>query len=150
MDAVSSSLSLTTVMLFLPVVGLLIILFFMKEEKDNEAIKWTAFGFSVAAFVVSVIMAIAFKNDDAGLQFAQRNDWLATLNITYYVGVDGLSLLLVLLTTIIMPISIMGRSGKRHRRARTLQAVHMFFAAGILHARRVRAARPDYLHIFWD
>jgi NADH-quinone oxidoreductase subunit M len=107
MEAISSSLSLTTVMLFLPIVGLLVILFFLDEEKDKETIKWTAFGFSMAAFVVSVIMALGFDTKDVGLQFAQRTEWLPSMGVSYYVGVDGLSLLLVLLTTVIMPISIM-------------------------------------------
>jgi NADH-quinone oxidoreductase subunit M len=107
MEAVSSSLSLTTVTLFLPLVGLLILLF-MREETEQQisAIKWTAFGFSIATFLLSIIMAITFDNSQTGLQMAQRNSWLPQLGISYYVGVDGLSMLLVLLTTIIMPIAI--------------------------------------------
>lgn len=110
-DVVGSALSLTTVMLLLPVIGLLVILFFLDEEKNNEAIKWTAFGFSVVIFLVSLVMAFGFDTSDPNLQFAQRNEWIPSLGVTYYVGVDGLSLLLVLLTTVIMPISIMASFG---------------------------------------
>lgn len=106
MEAVSSSLSLTTVTLFLPMVGLTILLF-MNEERSKDAIRWTALGFSIATFVASLVMALNFDNSIAGLQMAQRNDWLPTLGVSYFVGVDGLSLLLVLLTTIIMPIAIL-------------------------------------------
>jgi NADH-quinone oxidoreductase subunit M len=104
---VGSGLSLTSVMLLLPIVGLLVILFFLDDEKHSEQIKWTALGFSVAVFLASVLMAFGFDTSDGGLQFAQKNDWLPSMGVTYYVGVDGLSMLLVLLTTIIMPISIM-------------------------------------------
>ncbi len=110
MEAVSSTLSLTTVTLFLPMVGLAILLF-MNEERDGSAIKWTAFGFSVATFVASLIMGIAFENGEVGLQMAQQNDWLPALGISYYVGVDGISMLMVLLTTVIMPIAIMSSFG---------------------------------------
>ena len=102
MEAVSSSLSLTTVTLFLPMVGLTILLF-MNEERSKDALRWTAFGFSIATFVASLVMALNFDTSVAGLQMAQQNDWLPALGVSYYVGVDGLSLLLVLLTTIILP-----------------------------------------------
>jgi NADH-quinone oxidoreductase subunit M len=110
MDAVSSSLSLTTVTLFLPMVGLTILLF-LNEERQKDAIKWTAFGFSVATFVFSLLMAFQFDNSEPGLQLTQRVDWLPTLGSSYYVGVDGLSLLLVLLTTVIMPVAILSSFG---------------------------------------
>lgn len=107
MEAVSSSLSLTTVTLFMPLVGLIVLLFMRDEsESDKDSIKWTAFGFSMATFVLSLVMLVRFDNAETGLQMAQRVDWLPSLGISYYVGVDGLSMLLVLLTTIIMPIAI--------------------------------------------
>jgi NADH-quinone oxidoreductase subunit M len=109
-QAVSSSLSLVTITLFLPMVGLTILLF-MNEERDKQAIKWTAFGFSIATFVASLLMAFNFDNSEAGLQMVQRNSWIDQLGISYYVGVDGLSLLLVLLSTIIMPIAILSSFG---------------------------------------
>lgn len=119
MEAVSSSLSLTTVTLFLPMVGLAILLF-MREETQKEAIRWTAFGFSIATFVASLLMWVLFDNSNPGLQMAQRFDWLPTYGISYYVGVDGLSLLLILLTTFIMPLAIMSsfRSGIFEERGR--------------------------------
>ncbi len=107
-----AGLSLTTVMLFTPLLGLFVLLF-MKEETQKESIKWTAFGFSILTFLLSLLMWATFDAENPGLQFVQVNNWLPSLNISYYVGVDGLSLLLVLLTTFIMPIAILSsfRSG---------------------------------------
>lgn len=107
-----AGLSLTTVMLFTPLLGLFVLLF-MKEETQKEAIKWTAFGFSILTFLLSLLMWATFDAENPGLQFVQVNNWLPSLNISYYVGVDGLSMLLVLLTTFIMPIAILSsfRSG---------------------------------------
>jgi NADH-quinone oxidoreductase subunit M len=100
-----SALSLITVVLFLPMVGLIVLLF-MREEQANN-IKWTAFGFSVATFIASLLLWIGFDNSAPGLQMVQRFDFLPTYGISYYVGIDGLSLLLVILTTFIMPLAIL-------------------------------------------
>jgi len=98
-------LSIVTLTLFLPLVGMTVLLF-MKEEQQNE-IKWTAFGVSVATFLASLLMWIGFDNTNPDLQMVQQWAWLPQFGINYYVGVDGLSLLLVILTTFIMPIAIM-------------------------------------------
>lgn len=109
---------LSTIVLFLPLVGFTILLF-LNEEKQTEAIKWTAFGFSILTFIATLVMWAGFDNSQAGLQFVQRWDWLdiAVGNILissdYYVGVDGLSILLVVLTGFIMPIGILA-SFKSH------------------------------------
>lgn len=116
---------LTTLILFLPMVGFTILLF-INEKEQKEAIKWTAFGFSIITFVLSLVMWAGFNNAEAGLQFVQRWTWLDIMvggtNITseYYVGVDGLSILLVVLTTFIMPIAIMAsfRAGVLEERGR--------------------------------
>ncbi|MEM9950771.1 MAG: NADH-quinone oxidoreductase subunit M [Chloroflexota bacterium] len=116
---------LTTLILFLPMVGFTILLF-LNEKEQKEAIKWTAFGFSMITFVLSLVMWAGFDNSQAGLQFVQRWTWLdiavGGVNIAseYYVGVDGLSILLVVLTTFIMPIAIMGsfRAGVLEGRGR--------------------------------
>ncbi|RMF82027.1 MAG: NADH-quinone oxidoreductase subunit M [Chloroflexi bacterium] len=119
MAEVSNSLSLVTVVLFLPVVGLLVLLF-MREKTQLETIKWTAFGFSLATFIASILMLIAYDSGEAGLQLAERHDWLPQFNISYYVAVDGLSILLVLLTTFIMPLAILSsfRMGVLQERGR--------------------------------
>jgi NADH-quinone oxidoreductase subunit M len=103
---------LTTLILFLPMVGFTILLF-LKEEEQTEAIKWTTFGFSFVTFILALVMWAQFDNSIAGLQFVQQQNWLninvagLTISSDYYVGVDGLSILLILLTTFIMPIAIM-------------------------------------------
>lgn len=103
---------LTTLILFLPMVGFTILLF-INEKEQKDAIKWTAFGFSIITFVLSLVMWAGFNNAEAGLQFVQEWTWIdinvGGVDITskYFVGVDGLSILLVVLTTFIMPIAIM-------------------------------------------
>ncbi|RMG81109.1 MAG: NADH-quinone oxidoreductase subunit M [Chloroflexi bacterium] len=113
-----SALSLATVVLFLPLVGLLALLFINNEKKEN--IRWTAFAVSMVTFAVSVVMWVAFDESNPGLQFVQQNDWVPSLGISYYVGVDGISMLLIMLTTFIMPIAILAsfRAGVIQERGR--------------------------------
>jgi NADH-quinone oxidoreductase subunit M len=99
-----TGLSLTTVVLFIPPIGLILVLFL----RDDNQVRWTTLGFSLVTFVASIIMwRVGFDPTQPGLQMVQRNDWLPQYGISYYVGVDGLSILLVILTTFIMPLSIL-------------------------------------------
>ncbi len=91
------------------------------------AIKWVALGFSLATFVSSIIMWAAFDTSEAGLQLAQRFDWLPSYGISYFVGVDGLSMLLVLLTTFIMPLAIFSSFGAHVIEERGRQKLYYVF-----------------------
>ncbi len=102
----ATGFSLITLVLFLPLVGFTILLF-MNEKTQSENIKWTALGTSIVTFLASLLLWIGFDHAEPGLQFVQRWDWLPTYGISYYVGIDGLSLLMVLLSTFIMPIAIL-------------------------------------------
>lgn len=96
-------LSVTT---FLPLVGALIVYL---SRGDDEAAKrnsrWIALWTTLITFAVSVILVMRFDPANADFQFVEKANWLAT-GITYHMGVDGISLPLVLLTTAIMPFCI--------------------------------------------
>ena len=102
----NTGFSLVTLVLLLPLVGFFLILIFQKEEQA-ETIKWTALVTSIVTFVASLLLWASFDNTQAGLQFVTKWDWLPQYNISFYVGVDGLSLLMIILTTFIMPLSIL-------------------------------------------
>ncbi|UWU89687.1 NADH-quinone oxidoreductase subunit M [Bradyrhizobium sp. CB1015] len=96
-------LSVTT---FLPVVGALIVYL---SRGDDEAAKrnsrWIALWTTLITFAVSVILVMRFDPNSADFQFVEKANWLAT-GITYHMGVDGISLPLVILTTAVMPFCI--------------------------------------------
>ena len=100
-------MSIVTLTLFLPLVGMTILLF-MSDEQETE-IKWTTFGFTVATFLMSLIVWTGFDGTNPQLQMTQQWTWLefGDYDINYYVGVDGLSLLLLILTTFIMPLAVL-------------------------------------------
>ncbi len=98
---------LVTLTLFLPMVGLTILLFMNDEQEDQ--IKWTTFGFTIATFLCSLLLWAGFDATNPALQMVQQWTWIefSSFEVNYYVGVDGLSLLLVLLTTFIMPLAVL-------------------------------------------
>ncbi|HYO88163.1 MAG TPA: proton-conducting transporter membrane subunit, partial [Candidatus Limnocylindrales bacterium] len=100
-----TGLSLATVVLFLPLVGMTILLFLRENQTRN--IQMVALGTTIVTFLFSLVLWAQFDSSNTALQFVQRADWIPSLGIGYYVGVDGLSLLLVLLTTFIMPIAVL-------------------------------------------
>ena len=127
-----TGLSLTTITLFIPMLGFAVLLFMNAETQQNN-IKWVAFGASIAAFAASVLMWINFDPGAAELQMVQRNTWAevslgdSVINISYYVGVDGISMLLVLLTTFIMPIAILGSFGSHIFEERGREKLYYLF-----------------------
>ncbi|WIW49245.1 NADH-quinone oxidoreductase subunit M [Bradyrhizobium sp. 62B] len=96
-------LSVTT---FLPLVGALIVYL---SRGDDEAAKrnsrWIALWTTLITFAVSVILVMRFDPSNPDFQFVEKTNWLAT-GITYHMGVDGISLPLVILTTAVMPFCI--------------------------------------------
>jgi len=98
-------INLLTYLLLIPLIGSLL-LFFINKEKE-KLIKYFGLGISVAAFIVSVIIYSGFDNQSGDFQFVEKFNWIKNLNISYHVGVDGLSMLLVLLTTFLTPVTLL-------------------------------------------
>ena len=96
-------LSVTT---FLPIVGALFILLL---RGDDEAVKrnarWVALWTTVITFVISIFLITGFDKGNPGFQFVEDHPWLGG-TIRYKMGVDGISLPFVILTTFLMPIAI--------------------------------------------
>lgn len=102
----NTGLSLVTVVLFLPMIGFLILLF-LREQTQLQNIKYVALVTSLVTFVASLLLWAGFDPNNPGLQMAQRMEWLPQFGISFYLGIDGLSLLLVILTTFITPIAVL-------------------------------------------
>ena len=97
-----------SLVIFLPIVGAIFILTIRGEDEvvarnaRNVAL-WT----SVITFVLSLFIWINFEPSRADFQFEERLDWMPAFNISYHLGVDGISMLFVLLTTLLTPICIL-------------------------------------------
>ena len=95
---------LLTVITFLPLLGVPALLFLRSE--DHTWIKRIALAVSLAEFVISLFLIRGFVTANPGYQFEEIHDWIGSA-IRYHMGVDGISLFLVILTTFLVPISIL-------------------------------------------
>ncbi|MBU3698705.1 MAG: NADH-quinone oxidoreductase subunit M [Candidatus Kapabacteria bacterium] len=93
------------VTLFGPLLGSLAILFIQRDQ--TSAIKRTALVFSLVTFVMSLLLIPSFDASSTALQFVVNQPWITALDAGFRIGVDGISLPLVLLTTLIMPIALL-------------------------------------------
>ena len=91
--------------LLTPFIGALIVLFFNKN-KDN-IIKYFGLAVSVVAFILSLFLYFNFDPKNGSFQFVEKFSWVQNLHISYHVGIDGISLLLILLTTFLTPLTLL-------------------------------------------
>ncbi|MGB4866410.1 MAG: NADH-quinone oxidoreductase subunit M [Hyphomicrobium sp.] len=95
--------NLLSVVTFLPLVGALLIAFLNADAKSNA--RWIAFWTTLITFLLSLLIWWNFDYTTANFQFVEEHAWLGP--IRYKMGVDGISMLLVILTTFLMPITIL-------------------------------------------
>ena len=94
-----------SIILFTPLVGALLILLINKQNEN--AIRWVANIAAFAGFLVSVPLWFWFNPQTADFQFIERAPWIPSVGAEYFLGVDGLSTLLVLLTTMMGTIAVL-------------------------------------------
>ena len=96
---------LLTLILFFPVLAAVVVLCLPKDVL--KAIRWTAFGLSLVPFLLTIVLWAQFKAGQAGFQFQEQAAWYAAIHSTFHIGVDGLSLTMVLLTTLLTPVALL-------------------------------------------
>ena len=97
---------LLTIVTFLPLVGLLVIMVGGKELKDDAA-RWITLVVALATFVVSLVVLGRFDQGDAGFQMVEHATWVKDVGLQYLVGIDGISIWMVLLTTFLFPVAVL-------------------------------------------
>jgi NADH-quinone oxidoreductase subunit M len=97
---------LLSIITFLPLVAAVILALFMRgdDAAARQGAKWLALFTTSATFVISLFILFRFDPSDTGFQFVEEREWI--LGLTYKMGVDGISILFVMLTTFLMPITI--------------------------------------------
>jgi len=102
-----TSWPLLTAIIFMPFVGGIIILFIKEDENTANNIKWSAFLTSIGVFILSLILWLQFDYSNPSYQFEEKFRWFADYNFFYHIGVDGISLFMILLSTFLLPICIL-------------------------------------------
>ena len=90
---------------YLPLFGALAMIFFINKE-NTRAIKWFATAVAGLDFLIAIPLWFLYKTDGAEFQFATKVDWIPSVGVQYIFGVDGFSVLLILLTTLLGFISV--------------------------------------------
>ncbi len=103
-------------LILLPTIGALF-LFFIKEKGDNSTIKYVALFTTVVNFLISIYLWIAFDQSTSTFQFIEDRTWIKGF-INYKVGVDGISILFIILTTFITPLCIISVNNSVKNRLR--------------------------------
>lgn len=89
------------VVLFLPLIGMAAVLL---ARRSDSAARWTGLITSLLTFVVSLELFFSYDAANPAMQFVEKVSWISALNVSYHVGLDGISMLLVVLTTFLTPI----------------------------------------------
>lgn len=104
---------LLTLITFMPLLGMVLVLF---TDKAREwRIKAISTVFSAITLVFTVYLVLAFDQGKAGIQFIERHDWIPQINVEYFMAVDGLSITMVLLTSLLSFLAIIGSYGIKDR-----------------------------------
>ncbi len=90
-------------LIFLPLAGAILLLF----VRNEYFARYWALGITTLTAILSIPLIKAFDPSTSSFQFVEQVDWIQSLNIQYVIGIDGISILLVMLTTLIMPLCVL-------------------------------------------
>jgi NADH-quinone oxidoreductase subunit M len=107
--------NLLSIITFLPTVAAVILALFLRgdDAAARRNARWLALLATTATFLASLFLIAGFDPADTGFQFVEERDWI--FGLTYRMGVDGISIAFVMLTTFLMPITIAACWGVEHR-----------------------------------
>ncbi len=139
-------MGILSLLIFFPLFGAIAALLMRKAE----AAKWVALVTSIVTFVISLVVYMQFNSASGGYQLTEQMPWIALpgLTFTYFVGVDGMSMLLILLTTFLMIVTLLGTWNSITKSVPAFMALLMLLEAGMI---GVFCSLDLFLfYIFWE
>jgi NADH-quinone oxidoreductase subunit M len=132
--------------LFTPLIGLLVLLVIPGSQR--QAIRLWANIAGFAGFLVSLPLVTGFEKSKPGYQFVERIDWIPAIGAQYHIGIDGISLLLVMLTTLIGFLSILCSWSAVEHRVKEYYAMFLLLQTGMI---GVFVSLDFFLfYVFWE
>ena len=135
-----------TFLTFFPTVGAVAILL-LPSSRPN-AIRWAAFFVSLIVLAASIPLFTGFDSTQAAMQFEEHATWIPTLGISYHMGIDGISMLLILLTTLLTAVSILASFNAIKSRVKMYMATFLLLETGMIGA--FAALDLVLFYIFWE
>ncbi len=127
-------IGLLSILIFLPLIGAAAIFLFVRKDdaegasNARNAALWT----TVITFFVSLALWTGFNPDTADFQFVEKSPWFTDFKLFYYLGIDGISLFMVLLTTFLLPICILCSWHSIHTRVREFMIAFLVLESFII------------------
>ncbi|MGI8703987.1 MAG: NADH-quinone oxidoreductase subunit M [Candidatus Limnocylindrales bacterium] len=125
-----TNLPILTLITFVPLAGALLIAFLPRGRPDLA--RWAALITSLVSFVLSLLLLPAFDPGASGFQFKEQADWIPAFGIQYKLGIDGISLALVVLTTTLSWISILASFGPIRDRVKEYMISFLILEVGMI------------------
>lgn len=141
-----SHFPILTLITFFPLLGAVVILFIGQEKK--ETIRWVTLIFALWEFIFSLPLFWGFRLDFAGMQFVEKAPWIPEYGMTYFLGIDGISLFLVLLTTFLTLLSVIACWKDIQEKVKEFMICLLFLETGMI---GVFVALDLFLfYVFWE
>ncbi len=140
---------LLTLSWIVPLAGAVMLLLVGNADgRRNGLIRWLALGISLLVFAVTIGIWLGFDPTSADFQFVERVAWIPAFGIDYYLGVDGISLLLVVLTGFLTPIALLSSWGSIERKVKEFSIFILALEAAMI---GVFVSLDLFLfYVFWD
>ena len=119
-----------TLMIFIPLIGMITVLLLPREE--DEHIKWVTLAFTLVPLLLAVILFIQYDRSTSGLQYELNTVWIEAFDIHYHVGIDGLSVTLLLLTALLGPICVLASWRNIKKGIQAYMALFLLLETGML------------------
>ena len=118
-----------SIITFLPLAGVILLIFIHRDRKN--LLRFLSLGIALITFIISLILYFNFNAQTPDPQFVEKADWLG-YGIKYHIGIDGISLFLVLLTTFLMPIAILSSWTYIQKRVKEYLIFMLLLETGII------------------
>jgi len=137
---------LLSIVTFLPLLGGFVLLFIDREKVDF--IRNFTLGLTSLVFLISLPLFINFDASNPNFQFVEKTVWIKSLGVSYHLGIDGISILLVLLTTFLTPLVILSSWTSIQKRVKEYMIMFLMLETGMLGA--FCALDLFLFYIFWE
>jgi len=142
------SFPILTSLIVLPIVGAILLLFVKDDEEHRTMLRAGALVVTVLVFLETLFLWARFDPASADFQFVERYAWIPAFGISYFVGVDGISLLLLVLTGFLTPLALLGSWESVHKHTRAFCVFVLLLESAMM---GVFISLDLFLfYVFWD
>ena len=121
-----TDIPLLSLIIFLPLIGAIVILLIKEDENSVNNIKKVALWTSVGVFFLSLLIWLQFDNSNGGYQFQEKFRWFNDFNFYYHIGIDGISLFMVILSAFLTPLCILASWESIKKRVKEYMIAFLF------------------------